>query len=291
MSDQKLARPSSVRTGIGSLSRRRLAIGLSFVVLLVVVGAGCTTQQRVNTETALAQALISDEQMAQVGEQVHAELEDQGVRYVTNPEVVRYVTGVATRIFDLARQDRSGVEYHVHVIDDPKTVNAFATPGGHIYIYSGTLLAAENEAEMAGVLAHETGHVAGRHVERAMVDAYGMQELAAIALGDDPSGAKQIAASLVGTGVMRAHSRGEESEADEYGVRYISALNYDPTAMITFFQKLQAAESGTSLTPGWLRTHPVTAERISDLKSYIAANNLGGSVLGAERYRAIKAKL
>ncbi len=260
-------------------------------LLVLLVGAGCSVQQRVKTETALSQALVSDAQMAQVGEQVHAQLKGEGVLYVEDPAVTRYVTDVAARIFDLARKDRSGIDYHVHVIDDRKTVNAFATPGGHIYVYSGLLLAADNEAEVAGVLAHESGHVAGRHVERAMVNAYGMQGLLAVAMGQNPSAAKQMAASLVGTGVMAAHSRSEESEADEYGVRYISSLNYDPQAMITFFQKLEAGKSGSSAGPGWLRTHPVTAERISDLRSYMTKHQLPGNVLGAERHRAIKAKL
>jgi predicted Zn-dependent protease len=179
----------------------------------------------------------------------------------------------------------------VHVIDAPKVVNAFATPGGHVYVYSGLLLAADNEAEMAGVLAHESGHVAGRHVERAMVNAYGMQGLTAVALGQNPSAATQMAAGLVGTGVLRAHSRSEEIEGDEYGARYISSLNYDPESMIAFYEKLEAAESAASAGPDWLRTHPVTAERISNLRAYTTANHLGGRVLGAERHRAIQAKL
>lgn len=182
-------------------------------LLLLIAAAGCAGGNFARTETSLARALVSDEQMIQVGEQIHAELEGQGVRYVKDPEVIRYVNGVAAKIFDLAERDRPGLKYHVHVIDDAKTVNAFATPGGHMYLYSGLLFAADNEAEMAGVLAHESGHVAGRRVERAMVNSYGLQTLASVALGENPSTAKQIAASLVGTGLMAAHSRSEETEA------------------------------------------------------------------------------
>ena len=257
------------------------------VLLLALGGSGCATEQRVRAETSVARMLISDAQTAKIGERIHAELERQGVRYEKDPAVTRYVNGIAASIFGLARRDRSGVDYHVHVIDDPKTVNAFATPGGHIYVHSGLLRAAENEAEVAGVLAHETGHVVGRHVERAMVNAYGLEALAALALGQDPSLGKQLAAQLIGTGLLRAHSRSEEIEADEYGARYISSLNYDPRAMITFFRKLQADEGRVSGGPGWLRTHPVTAERISNLNDYIASNRLHGTTLGAERHQAI----
>lgn len=263
---------------------------ISCMLLVPMVGTSCSTHQRVKTETVLARALVSDEQMAEIGQEIHRELESQGIRYVKDPQVTGYVDGIASKLFGPARKDRPGVDYHVHVIDAPKTVNAFATPGGHVYLYSGLLLAADNEAEVAGVLAHELGHVTGRHVERALVNAYGVQALAALALGDDPSLAKQMAASVVATGVLRAHSRSEEIEADEYGARYISAVNYEPGAMITFFEKLQARESGSG-GPGWLRTHPVTAERIRNLNRYIVDNGLRGTVLGADRHRAIRKEL
>jgi predicted Zn-dependent protease len=267
---------------------RLFSIALSLLLATALAGTGCASQKYVRTETALAQALVSDQQSLEIGEQVHAELASQGVRYVADPDVTGYVQGVAARIFDLARLDRPGMDYHVHVIDDPKTVNAFATPGGHVYVYSGLLLAADNEAEMAGVLGHESGHVAGRHVERAMVSEYGLQALASLALGKNPSLARQLAGSVIGTGIMSAHSRSEETEADEYGARYVSRLGYDPNGMITFFQKLQAQESRTPMAMAWLRTHPVTADRISDLKDFIRRNSLKGTTLGEDRYRAIK---
>ena len=267
----------------------RFACALIFLVVVAV--GGCASLLGVGTETAIAKALISDEQSAQIGEQVHAELEKQGVRYVKDGAVNKYVQGVAEKMFAQARQDRAGIDYHVHVIDDPKQVNAFATPGGHIYVYSGLVLAAENEAELAGVLGHETGHVAGRHVERAMVNAYGLQMAASMALGQNPGAIKQIAAQLAGTGILAAHSRSEETEADEYGARYTSRVGYDPNAMITFFQKLQAKESKGSKLTGWLRTHPVTGARIEHLEQYIAQNHLRGNVLNAEQHRQIRQRL
>jgi predicted Zn-dependent protease len=261
------------------------------VLSIAVTAAACAGAQRVQTETALAKVLVSDAEAEKIGEQVHVELEKQGVRYVRDSTVTTYVEALGQKIFDLARDDRPGVDYHVHVIDDPKSVNAFATPGGHIYIYSGLLLAAANEAELAGVLGHETGHVAGRHVERAMVNAYGLQALSALALGENPSAAAAIAASLTGTGLLRAHSRSEEIEADEYGARYLSRLGYDPHAMITFFQKLQQSEGRSPRALGWLHTHPVTSERIENLQDYIARNGLKGGTLNAERHRSIQSRL
>lgn len=268
---------------------RHLRIFLFLMVSFAVV-VGCSTAQRARVETALATSLISDEQSNQIGEQVHADLRKNGVRYVDDPVVRGYVEQIGARIFSLAREDRPGVAYHVHLIEDPRSVNAFAAPGGHIFVYSGLLLAADNEAEVAAVMSHEAGHVVARHVERAMVNAYGLQALTEAAIGRDPAPAQEIAAAIAGTGLMRAHSRGEETEADEYGVRYASRLGYDPRAMITFLAKLQSGGSQPGV-PKWLSTHPLTSDRMAHLKGYIETNRLSGSELGASRHREIRSQL
>jgi predicted Zn-dependent protease len=258
----------------------------------VVAAAGCTTEQRVKTETSLAKALISDEQSAQIGKQVHQELEQQGVKYLKDPVVEGYVQDIADRILPQAEKDRPKIEYHVHVIDEPKTVNAFATPGGHLYVYSGLLLAAENEAEVAGVMAHEAGHVAGRHVERQMVNAYGLQALTALALGGNPSMLKQLAANFAGVGMLRAHSRSEEIEADEYGARYMSKAGYDPQALISFFRTLEKQAGGKSpKAMAWLQTHPTEEHRIENLEAYIEEHHLEGARLNRDRHQEIKRRL
>jgi predicted Zn-dependent protease len=270
---------------------RRRRPGLLLVLAAACAAPACSTGQRAQVETTLAQTLISDQQSNQIGAQVHADVERSGVRYVQDPAVRGYVESVATRIFAVARSDRPGVDFHVHVIDDPKTVNAFAAPGGHLFVYSGLLLTAANEAEVAAVLGHETGHVVDRHVERAMVDAYGLEALASAALGRNPGPAKELAAGVVGTGVMRAHSRSEETEADEYGVRTVADIGYDPRAMLTFFAKLESEEGRTPRAQQWLSTHPLTPERIQHLERYIADNRLSGSDLGTQRLAAIKGRL
>ena len=254
------------------------------VLTLLAFGLACSAQQRVNTETTLAQALVSDEQSAQLGEQVHRELEAQGVRYLNNRTVTAYVESVAGKIFDQARRDRSGVEYHVHVIDDPNTVNAFATPGGHLYVYTGTAARGGERGRAGGSARARIGarlRPARRARDGQLLRPAGPRHRCA---GKNPSAAKQIAASVLGTGILRAHSRSEEIEADEYGARYISALNYDPDAMISFFRKLQSRESGGRGALAWLSTHPVTEDRINNLQAFIQQNRLGGTVLGAQRH-------
>ncbi len=245
---------------------------------LVALAAACTHAQRSGAETAVAKALISDQEENQIGLQVKQELEQkEHVRYVEDPQVLSFVKGITDRILPLAEKDRPGVKWDVKVIDDPKTVNAFATPGGHLYVYSGLLLAASNPSEVAGVLSHESGHVVARHSARQMVDAYGLQAVTALALGKNPGLASQLAAGVTGKGLMLANSREDETEADEYGARYASTAGYDPRGLITFFQKLESEQGKTPQVMKFLSDHPATPDRITHLEKYIADHHLSGT--------------
>jgi predicted Zn-dependent protease len=237
--------------------------------------AGCSITQRRATEKKLADVLVPREQENKLGLQVKQELEQkQGVQYVDDPQVNGYVQQVAGKILAQAKKDRPDVSWTVKVINDPKTVNAFATPGGYLYVYSGLIQAADNTAELAGVLGHEAGHVVARHSARQMVDAMGLQAVAAAALGKDPGTVSKVAASLVGQGTMLANSRADETEADEYGARYAAAAGYDPKGIATFFDKLVKSEGKQ---PGWaafLSDHPATPDRIQHVNDYIAEHHL-----------------
>ena len=263
---------------------------LVITLMALVLGTGCAAQ-RIRAEKAAAKALISDQDESKLGLQVKQELEKEGVKYVSDAVVTGYVQQITNRILPFARKDRPGVKWNVYTIDDPKTVNAFATPGGHLYVYSGLILAADNEAELAGVMAHEAGHVVGRHSARQMVNAYGLQAVTTMALGKNPRMVKQLASNLAATGVLRAHGRSEETEADDYGVRYSSAAGYDPKGLMTFFQKLGAQEGKTPALMAWMSTHPTSADRVQHIKEQIAKKRLRGGDLGAERLAPIKKRL
>ena len=245
----------------------------------------------IHTSEGLAKALISDDQEAQLGAQVKQELDKQGTKYVKDPEVVNYVQGVAKKIFVSADKDRPGVKWQVHVIDDPKQVNAFATPGGYLYVYTGLLMAADNEAELAGVWGHESGHVVARHSARQMVDTMGLETVLGIALGQNPNELAQLAATLAAKGALLSYSRQDETEADEFGARYAAQAGYDPRGLITFFQKLKAMEGQQPAFAKYLSDHPATEDRITHLQQFISEKQLSGSELGAERLRPVKQKL
>ncbi|AEI65224.1 M48 family metallopeptidase [Corallococcus macrosporus] len=270
---------------------QRILVAVLGLTLTTGLSAGCT-QQRISAEKAVARAFISDEEEEKLGKQVKAELETkEKIKYVEDPAVVDYVRGISASILKQASKDRPGVKWKIHVIDDPKTVNAFATPGGYLYVYTGLILAADTEAELAGVMAHEAGHVVGRHSARAMVNQMGLQTITQAALGKNPGTVAQIAAQLVSGGTMLAHGRGEEIEADEYGARYASGAGYDPRGLVTFFEKLQKEQGDTPAMMKWLSTHPTNRDRIANIQKIISEKKLRGSNNGPGGLPPIKQAL
>ena len=265
---------------------------LRLACICLLSAAGCAMPLARSAETNLAKALVSTDQEKQIGAQMKTELETkQKVHYLADPVVVQYVRNVANKIIAQGKKDRSDVTWEVNVIDDAKTVNAFATPGGYLYVYSGLLAAADDEAQVAGVMAHETGHVVALHPARSMVAAYGLEAIAALASGNNPGLLSKLTTGIAENGLMLAHSRADETEADEFGARYASGAGYDPHALIAFFRTLQAQEGTTPRALVFLSDHPATPDRIKHLEQFIAANHLPGSDLGKQAFAPIKARV
>ncbi|HEY2903364.1 MAG TPA: M48 family metallopeptidase [Polyangia bacterium] len=257
-----------------------------------LLAAGCATSTTRTLETDLAQALVSPDQENQIGLQLKTDLDtNQKVVYMTDPTVVNYVRATADKVIALGKRDRPEVQWQVFVIDDRKTVNAFATPGGYLYVYRGLLEMANNEAELAGVMAHETGHVVARHAARSLVESYGLDAVVAMAAGNNPGLVTKLTASVATNGLMLQHSRADETEADEYGARYAGGAGYDPRGLISFFTRLKAQVGDVSGLGAYLSDHPATQERIDHLNAYIAAQHIAGANLGAAPYAGIKQRL
>ena len=261
------------------------------VLIALPLAAGCTARDRIRLETSLATTLVSPAEERALGEEIHAELERQGVRWVRDPRVRVYVEAATARVLATVRRTEAVKTVHVHVIDAPDVVNAFATPGGHVFVFSGLLLGAENEAEVAGVLAHEIAHLAARHPARRLVLAYGAQSVAQLALGQDPALLQQIAGELVAGGVLAANSRSAEEEADALALTYLHRAGWDPRGLVGFLAKLQ--EGGEQM-PGflqWLSTHPTPADRVERLRAVINARGWAGGETGEASQRVIRRRL
>jgi beta-barrel assembly-enhancing protease len=264
---------------------KQIALLISAVMMF-----GCTAAQRQSTEKVLAQALVTDEQEFQLGLQVHEELKKQNTKFSENLAAGQYVEGIARKLIGQADKERK-LEWMWYVIDDPNTINAFATPGGRIYVYTGLLMAAESEAEIVGVLGHEIGHVVARHSARQLVAAKGLETVVAMALGKSSGDVAQLAAGLAGKGAMLAYGRDMELESDEFGARFSSGAGYDPRGLATFFEKLKAKYGDTGPVLQMFSTHPSNSERISKIIAYIGANSLTGTELGVPSLQAVQTAL
>lgn len=252
--------------------------------------AGCSNTSRDRVETAAANVLIPPDEEKQLGAQVNAEISQQ-VRFLQDSAVNQYVGDMCKKIFAAAQRERPDLSVAVHVIDDPKTVNAFATPGEQLYVYSGLLLAADSDAEIAGVLGHETGHIVARHPARQMVDAFGLDAITSLVLGKNAPLAEQLATSVAEKGFMLANSRSDETEADEYGALLASEAGYDPNALARFLTRISAGSGEPTGVLAWLSDHPTTPKRVSHLKEYIAAHHLSGRISGGNQLSTVKARL
>jgi predicted Zn-dependent protease len=156
--------------------------------------------------------------------------------------------------------------WELHIIDDPKTLNAFCAPGGYIYVYTGIVAFLEHEDNLAGVMGHEMAHAAERHSTEQLTKAYGIQTLLDYLLGDVSDDlAVQIAESLV----TLQFSRDDEAEADEDSVRYLCQTDYAADGAAGFFVKLLDMKK-EGYTPEFLSTHPSSDTRVEDIEALAA---------------------
>lgn len=183
-------------------------------------------------------------------------------------EVQRYVKSLGQKIVQSSVAGTTDYQFNFHVLADPNTVNAFALPGGQIFITVGLLKRLTNEAEVAGVLGHEVGHVVARHSAEQMAKSDLTQGLvgAATVAGGDYSSAQY--AQMIGNMVNLKYGRNDELEADELGVRFMLESGYDPASLIHVMEILEEASGGQS-PPEFQSTHPSPANRIERIKEAI----------------------
>jgi predicted Zn-dependent protease len=208
------------------------------------------------------------EKEIRLGKEFAQQIEQQ-TKLVQDPVVNEYVNRIGQ---NLVRNSDAKVPFTIKVVDSDE-INAFALPGGFFYVNSGLILAADEEAELAGVMAHEIAHVAARHGMRQMTRANwaNFATIPLIFVGGGIGYAARAAAQVGLPLTFQKFSRGFESEADFLGTQYMYASGYDPQAAINFFEKIQAKEKKK---PGTLSkafaSHPQTPDRIADLQKEIA---------------------
>lgn len=244
---------------------RIVATVLAGIALLgsVLGSTGCATsgvnQGDVN--------LVSLEDEWKLGDRLARDIAAQ-VDLVEDRQALAYVNRVGRRI--VAQTEMANLPWTFHIVAD-REVNAFNTPGGHVYVNSGLVLAADDVAEFAGVLSHEIAHGVARHATEQLTQAYGLNILASLALGENPKVYEQILAQVLGGGALASFSRDAEREADTLGVRYMYEAGYDPDGMVRIFEQLlQKRRRQPGTVEKFFATHPLTENRIRAVQQQIS---------------------
>ncbi len=234
---------------------------------------------------------VSLEREIELGAQLAAQFE-QTARLVEDPVVADYVERLGQNI---VKHSDARVPFHIKVVDTDE-VNAFAFPGGYFYINKGLILAADNEAELTGVMAHEISHVTARHATERLSKAQILQFAAIPALFVGGYWAQVGIQNALGLGInleLMGITRDSEKEADQLGIQYQWNAGYDPGALVTFFEKLQAQEkSKPGRLAGWFRTHPTAEDRIAlclDEQRYLPEKD--EYVVDSSEFQRVKARL
>jgi len=220
---------------------------------------------------------ISDKQEVQIGRQINQQLVSREIRLYRNREINDYVNQIGQRL--VKNSDRPDIPYTFQVVND-KGINAFATMGGFVYVNAGLMTLADNEAQLASVIAHEIGHITSRHAVEQMRET-ALTGGIATAAGLDRNRAVGIGVDLA---LRRPGSRQDELEADQEGLEMIRRAGYAESGMVAFMEKL--LKKGGSIPP-FLSTHPATSDRIAKLKSNINPPNASvGAGLDSAAYKA-----
>jgi predicted Zn-dependent protease len=234
------------------------------VVLATFVAAGCGS-----TGGGGDFNLISIEEEWQLGNQLSQDIEKQ-VRLNNDPAINAYVRNMGQKIVQQAAPPFNQLPWTFHVVQDD-AINAFAIPGGHVYVNTGLIENADNASELAGVMAHEISHVLARHSTEQLSRQYGLSVIAGAVLGQNPGQLSQIAAQIIAGGALARFSRDAEREADKIGIQAMAAAGYNPNGMASMFEELlEHQQSQPSRVEQFFSTHPLTADRVRDARSRAA---------------------
>ena len=260
---------------------------LPFLAMLAILTA-CGLVNEKNKGKGFNLFTIEDDKA--LGAQVAAEIDADNENFplldsVEYKEVYDYIYEVRDNILNSGEVDyKDDFDWGLRIIHDDSTLNAFCTPGGYIYIYTGILKFLESEDEFAGVLGHEIGHADMRHSTRQMTKMFGVQSLISIIAGNREM-LGQVTSALVNLSFSRAH----ENEADERSVQYLCPTDYNSAGGAGFFEKLQ--EMGSENPPEFLSTHPSPDGRIEKFNEHKETLQCAGAETFKTRYEQMIAKL
>ncbi len=217
---------------------------------------------------------LSEEEEVEVGRRAADEIE-KGLVFLSDDLVTSYISELGQAM--VAESQRTSLAYTFKVVDSEE-INAFALPGGYIYVNRGLIEAADEEAELAGVIGHEIGHVVARHgaeqVQRAAYANLGLRVLGSIFGKGTGAQVGNVAAQMATTGVFMKFGRDAERDADRLGAENVAAAGHDPNGMITFFEKLGALrDSQANAVERFFASHPDPTERVANIQDLVQSLN------------------
>ena len=257
----------------------RILIGL---IIAAVSGLLYFTNTEVNPVTGEKQRVaMSPEQEVALGVQSAPQMAAQFGGLLPDEAVQAYVKDVGRRVVASSGAAQTPYKFDFHVLRDAQTVNAFALPGGQIFITAALLKRLQNEAQLAGVLGHEVGHVIGRHSSEHLAKArltQGLVSAAGVAGSGDYSSGQTAAmiANMVGSMVNMRYGREDELESDAFGLNYMAQAGYDPRALKDVMRILADSRGGSS-QPEFLSTHPDPGNRAQRIEQAIAEKYPNGA--------------
>lgn len=273
------------RSGGGSSARYLIALVLAVVSLLGYFGA-----RQFNPVTGETQhvSLSADQEIA-LGLQAAPELVQQYGGPSSDRAGQERVERVGMRLVSRTRARETPYRWRFTLLDDDQTINAFALPGGQVFITDALARKLRTEGELAGVLGHEIGHVVGRHgaehlAKQRLIQGLGGAGVIATYDPNDPQGSarNQAIAMAVGQLINMRFGREDELESDRLGVRFASESGYDPRAMLRVMQVLEQASSGSSRRPDFLSTHPNPGRRSERIREAIKEQYPNGIPAGLQ---------
>lgn len=264
---------------------RARSLLLSSILLGTVALSACANVRESGARLAADAAIPPEDEIA-LGKKMRVELEKE-LKLHPSDEVQDYIKNLGKK---LAAGTKSPVPLRFHVVKDDKEINAFAIPGGDIYVYTGLMKAAHDEAELACVLGHEISHVTRRHVAQQLTSQLGLQAVQGLVLGDEPGALSALASQLAQTGVLLKFSRDHERDADEHGLPLCNGRGFDPDGLVRMFQTFKSQGEGPAAL-AFLQSHPLPSERIENAKALIKTLKPKGNDTNVERYRELQAKL
>jgi predicted Zn-dependent protease len=236
---------------------------------------------------------VSLREEAELGAAYAAEVQRE-VPLIRDPAAVATLNRIGDAL--AARADRTEREYTFYLVDSPE-VNAFAVPGGHIFVNRGLIESADQASELAGVLGHEIAHVTERHGIEQLEKQQGAGALVTliyVILGRDPGVVEQIAIQAGGAAVFARYGRQAEREADQRAIETLPAAGYDPEGVATFFEALLAQQAREpTLLDAWFASHPTSQERVHNARALIATLPVDRSHLTDDtpEYQAFRARV